>query len=79
MNQNPNTVQSENQVSKILEYMRHGNKITPLEALNLFGCMRLQARIFDIKELGHKVCKSFVSLDNGKKVMSYWLDINELN
>ena len=33
------------QSNQILEYMRQGNSITPLEALNLFGCMRLGARI----------------------------------
>lgn len=36
------------QSNQILEYMRQGNSITPLEALNLFGCMRLGARIYDL-------------------------------
>lgn len=41
------------QSKQILEYMRQGNSITPLEALDLFGCMRLGARIHDLIRDGH--------------------------
>ena len=43
------------QTSRILEYMRAGNSITPLDALRLFGCMRLGARIYDLKQDGHVI------------------------
>jgi hypothetical protein len=49
-NDNPNSLNCAAQTGKIFEYMKRGNKITPLEALNLFGCMRLQARIYDIEQ-----------------------------
>lgn len=29
--------------------MLNGNRITPLEALNKFGCLRLGARIYDLQ------------------------------
>lgn len=43
------------QTSQILEFMRAGNAITPLDALRLFGCMRLGARIYDLKQDGHVI------------------------
>ncbi|WP_093092873.1 MULTISPECIES: helix-turn-helix domain-containing protein [Snodgrassella] len=43
------------QTSQILEYMRAGNSITPLDALRKFGCMRLGARIYDLKQDGHVI------------------------
>lgn len=44
-----------NQTNQILDYLRTGKAITPLEALNHFGCFRLGARIYEIKKLGYKV------------------------
>ena len=49
-NDNPNPLNCAAQTGKIFEYMKSGKAITPLEALNLFGCMRLQARIYDIEQ-----------------------------
>ncbi|WP_369608232.1 helix-turn-helix domain-containing protein [Snodgrassella alvi] len=40
----------EAQTIQILEFMRAGNSITPLDALRKFGCMRLGARIYDLKQ-----------------------------
>ena len=34
----------------IREYLEAGHSITPLEALNKFGCFRLGARIADLKK-----------------------------
>lgn len=33
----------------IAEHLRSGKSITPLEALNLYGCFRLGARIFELQ------------------------------
>jgi hypothetical protein len=51
MNDNPNTATSASQTKQILEYIKQGNKITPLEALRKFGCFRLTSRIWDIERL----------------------------
>ena len=40
------------QTEKILTYMRDYGSITPLDALAEFGCMRLAARIADIRATG---------------------------
>lgn len=45
----------EAQSKQILDYMRSNGSITPMDALNLFGCMRLGARIYDLKAAGHKI------------------------
>ena len=38
------------QNNQILQYLKEGNSITPIEALSKFGCFRLSARIHDLKE-----------------------------
>ena len=43
------------QNEKILDYIKDTGSITPLDALREFGCMRLSARIFDLKRDGHKI------------------------
>lgn len=44
-----------NQCEMILEYMRRYGSITPLEALNELGCMRLGARIWDLRHAGNVI------------------------
>ena len=44
-NINENAQSSASQKAIILEYMKQGHSISPMEALNLFGCFRLGARI----------------------------------
>ena len=62
------------QSNQILEYMRQGNSITPLEALNLFGCMRLDARIYALSQAGHVIHREMVhDKRTGKKYASYRL------
>jgi hypothetical protein len=43
------------QTIQILEYLKAGNSITPLDALRKFGCMRLGARIYDPKQDGYVI------------------------
>ncbi len=75
-NDNPETTAS--QTSRILSYMLEGHSITPLEALDLFGCFRLGARIKDIeKHLGYAPKRDRVQVKNrdGKlvRVARYWI------
>ena len=59
-----------NQEAQILNYMKKGNSITPLEALNKFNCFRLGARIYDLKLKGHEI-RSKIIERNGKRFSSY--------
>jgi len=56
----------------ILEYLRTGKSITPLDALRLFGCMRLSGRIFDLKKKGHRIEEMDTEV-NGKRFARYFL------
>ena len=38
------------QTEHILAHLQSGHSITPREADDLFGCMRLGARIYDLKQ-----------------------------
>ena len=45
------------QSEMILLYMYENGSITPLEAMREFGCMRLGARIYDLKRAGKTIIK----------------------
>ena len=66
---------TKSQSSKILAYLKEGNGITPIEALNLFGCFRLGARIADIKKMGYNIVTEMVKVGDGKRVAKYHLAI----
>lgn len=77
MNNNENPKQSQSQNARIAEYLRTGKSITPIEALNLFGCFRLGARIADIRRIyGMEIESNRITTESGKRVASYRLAIN---
>lgn len=52
------------QEEKILDYMERHGSITPLEAMQELGIMRLGARIYDLKESGVKIITETVKGKN---------------
>ena len=46
------------QTERILKYMRDFGSITQVEAIRDLGCMRLAARIDDLKREGHMICRA---------------------
>lgn len=66
------------QASQILEYLQAGNAITPLEALEKFGCFRLGARIWDLRRKGHPIDDVLVH-ENGKKFSRYFFASASVN
>ena len=44
-----------NQQAQILEYLKTHRGISQAEAIDAFGCYRLGARIYDLKDRGYKV------------------------
>ena len=42
-------MRQESQKSKIMKWLDDGNSITPIQALEMFGCFRLAAIIHSIK------------------------------
>ena len=65
------------QTHAILAYLKTGAHITPLEALDMFGCFRLGARVWDLRHTGYDV-KSRLITKNGKTFAEYWLETNEI-
>lgn len=59
------------QTQNILAHLQLGNSITPIEALNMFGCLRLGARIHDIKRLGYDVITEIKQVGDHKHVAEY--------
>lgn len=43
------------QCEKILRHLEDYGSITPVDALRDYGCMRLGARIWDLKRMGHHI------------------------
>lgn len=60
------------QSAKILHVLQSGKPVTPLIALRRFGCLRLAARINDLKAEGHKI-QSRMMERNGKRFAAYWM------
>ena len=60
------------QNQRILEYLKSGKKLTPLVALEKFGCFRLSARIFNLREQGNAIITKNVTR-KGKTFAEYSL------
>ena len=66
---------TETQKNMILSYLKEGKTITPLEALRMFGCLRLSAIIFILKhDLGYDISTTRVKTAKGKYVAQYKLE-----
>lgn len=66
---------TDSQCSAILEHLKKGLSITPLEALNRFVCFRLSARIHDLrhKQGYDNIVTERVLTSSGKYVAQYRL------
>ena len=72
-NINDNAAQSASQNKQIAAWLNSGNTITSLEALKLFGCMRLASRINDLRQRGMDIVTEKVITSTGKLVAQYSL------
>ena len=52
------------QISRVLQYLEDGKKLTCLNALNELGITQVAARIFELKELGHPIQKNMITVTN---------------
>jgi hypothetical protein len=60
------------QNEQIAEYLKQGNRITALEALSRFRCLRLASRVSELKEKGYNIQSETIH-DNGKHYSEYYL------
>ena len=56
-----------------LEALQKG-ELTAIDALKKFGCFRLAARIYRLRQSGHKIEKRMQRLNNGKNIAVYSLE-----
>jgi len=61
------------QKDMILNWLQKGKTITPMEALEKFGCFRLAARIHNLRESGHNIVATDYETPSGKRVARYSL------
>ena len=57
----------------ILQYLKDGGKLTGLEALRLFGTMKLASRVSELRDEGHDIKSKTIMTRNGKHVSEYWM------
>lgn len=62
------------QEKKILTALLRGKKLTPLSALKQFNCLRLSARIFDLKKKGFSIGMDLIKRDK-KFFAEYFLEV----
>jgi hypothetical protein len=60
----------------ILVALKNGEKITPLSALEKFGCLRLSARIWDLRHEGYPIVTKNITTPQGKSIAEYSLENN---
>ncbi len=65
---------TKSQTEAIREALERGEKLTPLDALNRFGCLRLGARVWDLRDSGMNIVSTMVTVGNNKKVAQYSLN-----
>ena len=60
------------QNASILAALKQG-PLTPMDALKHAQCMRLGARIFELRQMGHPITREWYETRSGKRVARYWL------
>jgi hypothetical protein len=63
---------TDSQTALIKGWLLNGRSITQLDALNMFGCFRLAARIANIREEGFDIVTDMITV-NDKRVANYYL------
>lgn len=70
---------TESQNTQIITALINGKRITPLDALDWYGCFRLASRISELKKEGWNIEKETVLLSSGKRIARYYMDEKKLN
>ena len=74
MNDNLNVPECASQNDKIRAWLLDGRSITSWQAIMMFGCTRLAARVHDIREKGLDVKVRKKITPNGTCVAEYYLE-----
>lgn len=61
------------QNKQILNILKGGKSITAYDAF-LLGCLRLAARIKDLRDMGNNIQDKWMTSNSGKRYKSYYID-----
>lgn len=62
------------QSAAIAAHLERGESITALDALRLYGCLRLAARIKELRRAGILIYAQMITLPNGKRIARYAME-----
>lgn len=73
----PDTRASQN--AKILAHLQRGEKLTPIDCLNLVGSLRASGRIYDLRHgvfdgTEYPIEKEMITTPSGARVAEYYLE-----
>ena len=63
----------DSQNARILNWLKSGKTLTAISALKEFHCLRLAARICDLREAGHPIEKVMVKTKKGVYIARYYM------
>jgi hypothetical protein len=63
------------QNDSVLMWLQRGKTLTPMQALEKFGCFRLAARVHDLRMSGHNIEANDYVLPSGKRVARYSMKV----
>lgn len=71
------TESDKTQCDYLLDYLERYNSITQLEALHAFGCMRLGARVSDLRRAGYDIQTEINPKGKRYAIYRYYKEIEE--
>lgn len=63
------------QNNQILRYFQAGGSLTQLDALQRFGCLRLSARIHNLRDRGYLIERELIRTPSGKHVARFSMEV----
>lgn len=67
------SIKRKSQKQRILEHLQSKRSITPLEALELYGCLSLAQRIQELRDSGYSIDTELETISSGKRFAKYTL------
>lgn len=61
------------QNKQVLNHLNNIGPLTPQEALDLYGCFRLAARVFELRKAGERISTSTVKNAEGNHFARYYI------
>lgn len=65
---------TDSQCNAILEHLRSGGTVSNLAASIMFGCERLGARIYELRQRGNDIHTRMIKTLTGKRIAVYYMD-----